>query len=201
MSEPTFTGPKWAARLDARKASGDYSDVLRAVASYYEMYDRGYRFLGPWINRSRDATMVIPPDKETIASAIGRPRANIHGIAHKSFVDALYNFACQSKGKRQLINPDLTTHHSAQFPAGTFSLEADGGYLTKVNLFGCSESLIVEGLKLSRESVSFIIVRPKLGKLGTPSATNWEILFYKSPHGYLIDHVDSNLNPRWSGIM
>lgn len=195
-----LTGPRWAARHDARRVSGDYSELLRVVASSYEMYDKGYRVLSPWINRTRDASFAIPPDKETLAQAT-KPRTVIHHTVHTSFVDALYNFAVQSKGKRQMINPDPATHHSAQFIKGTFRLEANGGFETQVYLHGCSEPLIVSGLQLSRESVSFIIVRPKLGKLGTASATNWEILFYKQNPGFLIDHVDSNLNPRWAGIM
>jgi hypothetical protein len=195
-----LTGPRWAARLDAKKASGDYGDLLRVVASYYEMYGRGYQFLSPWINRNRDATMVIPPDKDTMSNALGKPRANIHHIARRNFVDALYNFACQSKGKKQLINPDPATHHSAQFPAGSFSIRHVGKE-SHIDLFGCSEPLIVSGLQLPLDSISFIIVRPKLGKLGTASVTRWEVLFYRTPHGYLIDHVDSTLNPRWAGIM
>jgi hypothetical protein len=148
--------------------------------------------------------MVIPPDKDSITKSLGKPRSSIHHIAHKSFVDALYEFAAKSKGKRQLINPDPATHHSAQYPAGTFSLEVlgEGSSLTiGVNLFGCSEKLIVSGFKLKPSEISFIIVRPKLGKLGTASALNWEVLFYRNNHGFLIDHVDSNLNPRYAGIM
>jgi hypothetical protein len=193
--ETNLTGPRWAARMDARKISGDYSDLLRLIASSYDMYDRGYRILGPWINRTRDMDIAIPPDKSTLTSST-KPRSNVSHLVHTSFVDALYNFALQSKGKRQMINPDVATHHSAQFVNGTFIIKGN-----EVHLFGCSEPLIVSGSQLLPESIGFIIVRPKLGKLGTASATNWEILFYKQPLGYQIDHVDSNLNPRWSGIM
>lgn len=197
--ESNYTGPRWAARCDARSGSGDYSEFLRVVACSYEMYDKGYRILSPWINRTRDASLAIPPDKSTLAQAT-KPRSAIHHTVHTSFVDALYNFAVQSKGKRQMINPDPATHHSAQFVKGTFTLK-QVNHLTQVHLHGCSAPLIVSGLQLPLESVNFIIVRPKLGKLGTASATNWEVLFYKQSPGFLIDHVDSNLNPRWAGIM
>lgn len=200
MTDSVSSGPKWAARTDASRLSGDYSDILRSIGSYYDMYDRGYRFMGPWINRTRDATVAIPPDKQTIANAT-KPRSNVSHLVHNSFVDALYNFACQSKGKRQLINPDPATHHSAQFVRGTFTLKRIETGATLVYLHGCSDPLITNGLQLNPEAINFIIVRPKLGKLGTPSVKNWEILFYKQPLGFLIDHVDSNLNPRWSGIM
>lgn len=202
--EPTSSGPKWAVRLDARTQSGSYNDQLRVVAAMFELYQKGFHFMAPWINRSRDATMVIPPDKDLIRNALGKPRASISDIVHRNFVDSLYNFACQSKGKRQLINPDPSTHHSAQFPRGTFKIVPitdRQSAATEIHLFSCSEPLIVGGLQLKPEQVEFIIVRPKLGKLGTPSVTNWEILFYKTPQTYLIDHVDSNLNPRWSGVM
>lgn len=195
-----ISGPRWLARLDAKRASGDYSDLLKTVSAYYDMYDRGYKYLGPWINRSANANFVIPPDKEEIMKSLGRPRTCMHDRVHNSFVDALYNFAVQSRGKRQLINPNPATHHSAQYLAGTFSITVHGDD-AHIKLFACEEPLIVKGLKLQANSVNFIIVRPKIGKLGTASVLNWEILFYKHSHGYLIDHVDSFLNPRYSGIM
>lgn len=199
MNDNVVQGPRWAARCDARRVSGDYSELLRVVASSYEMYEKGYRVLSPWINRTRDASFAIPPDKQTLAQAT-KPRSVIHHTVHNSFVDSLYDFAVKSKGKRQMINPDPATHHSAQFVKGTFTIK-QVNHLTQVHLHGCSEPLIVNGFQLLPESVSFIIVRPKLGKLGTASVTNWEVLFFKQPLGFQIDHVDSNLNPRWAGIM
>lgn len=195
-----ISGPRWVARLDARRASGDYSDLLKSIAAYYDMYDRGYKYLGPWINRSSSAAFFVPPDKEEIKRALGRPRASVHDSVHNSFVDALYNFAVQSKGKRQMINPDPASHHSAQYLAGCFSITQQGDQ-SFVKVYGCEEPLIVKGLQLQPGSVNFIIVRPKIGKLGTASVVNWEILFYKNSHSYMIDHVDSFLNPRYAGIM
>jgi len=47
--------------------------------------------------------------------------------------------------------------------------------------------------------INFLILRPKLGKLGMPSTSKWEVLVYKKNHGYIIDHVDSHINPKFSG--
>jgi hypothetical protein len=63
--------------------------------------------------------LLTPP---TIANCIGKARSVIHTFAYNAFVDALHKFAAQSKGKRQLISPDQSSHHSAQFPRGTFSV-------------------------------------------------------------------------------
>jgi hypothetical protein len=206
--------PRWTARLDAFKSTKDpgFQDQLRIIAAYYEMYERGYRFMGPWISRQIGSQLPsIPPDTATIANCIGKPRSVIHSFAYNAFVDALHRFAAQSKGKRQLISPDQSSHHSAQFPRGTFSIEkvenvqlasSQGGYksLHAIQLFGSGSPLYVKDLQLNSDDIGFIIIRPKLGKLGTASTMNWEVLFYRTPHGYLIDHVDSNLNPRWSGL-
>ena len=207
--------PRWAARLDAFKSTKDpgFQDYIRIVAAYYEMYEKGYRFMGPWIARQIGNTLPsIPPDPATITNCIGKPRSVIHTFAYNAFVDALHRFAATSKGKRQLISPDQSSHHSAQFPRGTFSIERVenvqlaghhvGGHksLHAIQIFGAGSPIYVKDLQLNIDEIGFIIVRPKLGKLGTASAMNWEVLFFRTPHGYLIDHTDSNLNPRWSGL-
>ena len=200
MTDSIIQGPRWTARLDASKKSGDYGDTLRVVAAHYDLYEKGYKFLSPWISRSQSSTITIPPDRATILSVIGKPRQVIHSIVHNSFVDALVQFAIKSKGRRQMISPDPTSHHSAQFPLGTFSIERVNAKTHAISLFGCSEELLVDGLQLHPESIGFIIIRPKIGKLGTASAIRWEVLFFKQQLGYQIDHVDSNLNPRHVGV-
>jgi hypothetical protein len=183
------------------------------VAAYYELYERGYKFMGPWISRQSGNSFTLPPDTATIANCVGKPRSVIHTFAYNAFIESLHKFAANTKGRKQLIYPDASTHHSAQFPRGTFSIEKmtedvklagynranNEGPLHKISIFGTPEAIYVPRLKLNCDDIGFIIVRPKLGKLGTASAINWEVLFYKTPHGYLIDHVDSHLNTRYAG--
>lgn len=209
------TTPRWNARLDAFKSTKDpgFQDHLRIVAAYYEMYEKGYRFMGPWISRQIGSSLpAIPPSPETIEQCIGKPRAVVSGHAYYAFIEALYQFAIKSKGKRQLISPDQSSHHSAQFPRGTFTIKrvenvqlagqhvGSHKSLHEIRVFGTESALYVKDFQLNTDEIGFIIVRPKLGKLGTASVMNWEVLFYRTPHGYLIDHTDSNLNPKWSGL-
>lgn len=67
-----------------------------------------------------------------------------------------------------------------------------------IEIIGVPEPIEVRGLRMPDE-VKFIIVRPKLSALGTASAKNWEVLFFRQPIGYIPDWADSNLNPRFSG--
>lgn len=205
----------WSARCDAYRPTTYFTDLMTIVASYYDMYNKAYNFLGPWIAR-QSKTASFPPDKEEIKSSIGKVRSVISFTAHSKFVDALFNFVLHSKGKRALINPTPTTHHSAQFPAGTFSItevstdtrliddkaaRRPAKTLHALELFGADQPLFIENLPIKPEQIRFIIVRPKLGKLGTPSVKRWEVLLYRQSHSYLLDHVDCNLNPRWAGKM
>ncbi len=200
-----MTEVRWVARLDASRKDTDFNDLLKIVASYYELYEKAARFVSPWIARQIGSTMpFMAPEKDQLKRAIGGHRSVIHSRAYSAFIESLHNFIHASKGKRTLISPNHTTHHSAQFPMGTFSINRVGDRDSKkyqIELFGAERPIFVEGLTFPPESISFIIVRPKLGKLGTASAIRWEVLFYKQNLGYLIDHVDSNLNPRYAGIL
>jgi hypothetical protein len=64
---------------------------------------------------------------------------------------------------------------------------------------GIEVPLVVKGLR-SPSEIKFIIVRPKLSRLGTASANDWEILFYREGLGYIPDWADTQLNPRYSGV-
>lgn len=207
--------PRWSVRTDIYRSTTDFSDLLRIVACYYEMYSKAYSYLGPWIAKQNNMNF-LAPDKDEIKAGIGKPRASVSFTAYSKFVEALFNFAIKSKGRKALINPNPTTHHSAQFPQGTFSItpvledvtlrdersvRKPVKTLHKIEFFGADAPVYVENLNISPDQVKFIIVRPKLGKLGSPSTKKWEVLLYRQAHTYLVDHVDSDLNPRWSGIM
>ena len=71
--------------------------------------------------------------------------------------------------------------------------------LAEIRLTGINEPIYVENLK--ERQYKYLIVRPKLGKLGTANIQNWEVLFYTRNFGFNLDHCDSNLNPRYSGIL
>lgn len=205
----------WNAKHDAFRQATDFSDLLRIVACYYEMYSRCVTFLGPWIAKQHNMAF-LPPEKEQIKEALGKDRAIMSFRARSAFIEAVVQHTVKTRGKKALITPNPSTHHSAQFPSGTFQISAvtenkpmlkdDRGPRTKgatvhrIDLFGAEAPIYIENLRLPPDQIRFIIVRPKLGKLGMPSVNRWEVLLYKNQHGYLVDHVDSHLNPRWAGI-
>lgn len=205
---------KWNAKHDAFRSTTDFSDLLKIVACYYEMYSRAVTFLGPWIAKQQ-GNLFIPPDREDIKAALGKERAAMSFGARSAFIESVIQYVSRSRGSKTLITPNPSSHHSAQFPAGSFQispvsappiLRDDRGLrptaaaVFQIDFFGASEPVFIENLRIPPDQIQFIIVRPKLGKLGTASANRWEVLLYKNAHAYLVDHVDSHLNPRWAGI-
>lgn len=203
------------AKHDAFRSSTDFSDLLKIVASYYEMYSKCVTFLGPWIAKQQ-GMVFIPPDKEDLKLALGKERPLISYMARASFIDSVVNYISKTRGKRTLITPNPSSHHSAQFPYGSFNisqvtkeipnLKDDRAPRKKCNLihridfFGSPIPVFIENLKIPVDQIQFIILRPKLGKLATPSTSRWEVLLFKNNPGYLVDHVDSHINPRWAGM-
>jgi hypothetical protein len=195
----------WDAKVDAYRKVSDYTDLLKIIACYYEMYSRAVDFLGPWIAKQR-GMLFLSPDREQIRTALGKDRPAISIRAKSAFIEALIQFLDKTRGKKTLITPSPSSHHSAQFPNGSFEiveekeLSKNGKKVYAIRLAGADSPIYVDNLRLPIDQIKFLIIRPKLGKLGTANISKWEILFYKKNINYIIDHVDSNLNPRFSGI-
>lgn len=207
---------KWTAKIDVYRQTTNFSDLMRIVGAHYELYTKAVQFVGPWISKQNGNMLpFMVPDKEEIKQAVGKPRSIINFLSYTAFIDGVHKFLLSTKGKKTLITPNPTTHHSAQFPAGSFEIKRvdtkplrdDKGIRTnakslhKIEFAGSEEPVYIENLQLDPDSIQHVILRPKLGKLGTPSATRWEVLLFRNKVGYLVTHVDSELNPRWSGIM
>lgn len=204
-------------KIDAFRTTMEFTDLLRIVAGHYDMYSKAVEIVGPVISKQFGAMIFVPPNKEELDRQIsGR------GVASRTksaFIDSLVNHLVKTKGKKALIYPSPTTHHSAQFPSGTFSISkvdnsagkielkdikyprAKQKILFKIELAGADAPLYVEKLPIPIDQINFLIIRPKLGKLGTSSVNKWEVLFYKKRYNYIVDHIDSTLNPRFAGIM
>ena len=204
-------------KIDAFRTSMEFTDLLRIVAGHYDMYSKAVEIVGPIISKQFGAMIFVPPSKDELDKVIsGR---GVSPRAKAGFIDALINHLVKTKGKKALIYPSPTTHHSAQFQSGTFTIsKVDNSdckiqlkdvkhprniqkVLYKIELAGASAPLYIEKLPLPLDQINFLIIRPKLGKLGTSSVNKWEVLFYKKRFNYLVDHVDSTLNPRFAGIM
>lgn len=205
---------RWTVKHDAYRPLTDFTDLLRVVGAYYEQYAKASAYLGPWIAKQQGLSMFIPPDSDQLREALGRERAVMHPQARRAFINAVIKFMQETKGKKTLISPNPSSHHSAQFPVGTFSITPCEGVelrddrgprkparLHKLEFTGALEPVYIENFNLTPDQVKFIILRPKLGKLGTASASRWEVLIYKKAHGYLVNHTDSVLSPRYAGII
>jgi len=210
----------WAARHDALRPTDQHSfeDVANVVAATYELYVRAANFVGPWNAKQVGSNFPYQaPEREQLTAAVRRPRACIADLTHWSFIDSVISFCHQAKGRRQLIAPSPATHHSAQFVSGTFTARptfdkillhyprgvrpsAPLRALAEIKLLGISAPIYVENPTIKLTEVKHLIIRPRMGKLGTTNLSRWEVLFFKRNSGYLIEHVDSQINPKFCGI-
>lgn len=188
--------PRWSVRLDAYRPHG-FSDLIPLVATHYQAHEAAEKFLGPYNARQRSSQFPYhAPDKETLRQLI--PQRRMNEFSYSAYLNSIVRFCETTKGSRGLPTPHPSTIHSIQLPLPAFELSAAGGGDTMVSILGIVEPLIVRGLRLPDE-VKFIIVRPKLSQLGTASAKNWEVLFFRQALGYIPEWADSQLNPRYSG--
>ena len=188
--------PRWSVRLDAIREHG-FSDLIPIVNQHYRAHEAAEKFLGPYNARQRNSSMPYrAPDKETLQQLI--PSNGMNTFSYAAYINSIIRFCEQTKGTRGLPTPHPSTIHSIQLPLPAFELSSAGGGEIDVNVISVRDSIRVKGLRLPDE-IKFIIVRPKLSQLGTASAKNWEILFYRQALGYIPDWADSQLNPRYSG--
>lgn len=195
MTESTL--PRWSVRLDAVRPHG-FGDLLPLIADSLRLIEQADAFLGPYNAKQRGptATFYHPPEKETLRQMIRQGRIN--DFAYHAFLNSLVRFCETTKGTRALPLPHPSTIHSIQLPQPAFELRSGPGGSTMVHIAGVKEPIEVRGLR-DLDGIKFIIVRPKLSKLGTASADKWEVLFFRQPLGYIPTWVDSDLNPRYSG--
>lgn len=190
--------PRWSVRLDAHRSTNDFTDLENMVASHFRVHQSIDNFLGPYNARQRNSGNAYQvPERNTLKEMI--KQGNMNDFSYSSMLHGVMRFCEEHKGQRSLPAPHPSTIHSIQLPQAAFEIRARGND-AEVHIIGIEQPLIVKGLKDS-DTVKFIIVRPKLSKLGTASSRNWEVLFYRSAHGFIPDWADSDLNPRYSGII
>lgn len=188
--------PQWAARLDACRKHG-FSDLIPMIGTHYKVHESLERFLGPYNANQRNSKFpYAAPEKETLKQLV--PQGRMNDFSYQAFLNSVLKFCEQTKGNRAVPTPHPSSIHSIQLPRPAFELDDAGTNGIMVSIIGIEEPIAVRGLRFP-EQMKFIIVRPKLSSLGTASADKWEVLFFKEPHGYIPDWVDSSLNPRYSG--
>jgi hypothetical protein len=186
-------------RLDASRPATEpgFSDLVPVVAQHYKLHEKAAEFLGPYNARQRSNTHYTPPTKESLKQLI--PQGRVNDFTYMAFINSLVRFCEQTKGNRALPTPHPSVVHSIQLPVPAFALHNSGQGDTMVQIIGIDVPILVKGLR-NLDEVKFAIVRPKLSKLGTASASSWEVLFYRQNLGYIPEWADTNLNPRYSGI-
>ena len=215
MQQETFS-PAWTFRGDAYLEKGQYSynDILQIIEGTYRMYSKLYEAIGPWNAKQNSNNFIYsPPSKDYIMEIVKRQPKGVNSQVFYNMIGNVIKFCERHKGKRQLVTPHPSTHHSAHFPEGTFEIEYlksdlpqleknNSKYpvktIAKISLADVQQPIFVENVR--EDNYKYLIVRPKLGKLGTASSKYWEVLFFKQNFGFNFDHTDSQLNPRFSGI-
>lgn len=192
--------PRWSVRLDATRPLDNpgFTDLISIVNHHFNVHQAIDQFLGPYNAQQRNSKYPYQaPEKETLKQCIRQ--GGMNDFSYAACLNSIIRFCEQHKGLRTLPAPHPSTIHSIQLPLPAFELKALDQGETEVHVMGAQAPLLVSGLR-DPGSIKFLIVRPKLSQLGTASATNWEVLFYRTPLGYIPDWADSQLNPRWSGV-
>lgn len=192
--------PRWSVRLDAGRPadSPGFSDLLPLVSSHFRVHQSTDDFLGPYNAKQRNSAYAYqPPTREALNQLIRQ--GGMNDLSYIAYITSIIRFCETYKGQRALPTPHPSVIHSIQLPAPAFELKQHGAE-TEVHVIGVKTPIMVKGLK-DLDSIKFIIVRPKLSQLGTASASNWEVLFFRSAIGYIPDWADSHQNPRYSGII
>jgi hypothetical protein len=188
--------PRWTARFDAHRPHG-FSDLLPIMTAHYRAQEAAEQFLGPYNARQRSSFAYRSPDRELLRQAI--PRGRMNEFSYLALLSSLIKFCDETQGKRGLPAAHPSTIHNIQLPRPAFEFPSSSSTGTIIQLEGVKDPIEVKGNLRQPDEIRFIIIRPKLSRLGTASANNWEILFFKTAYGYIPTWVDSDLNPRYSG--
>lgn len=194
------TLPRWSVRLNAARPAGNpgFSDLLPVVAHHYKLHEKAVEFLGPYNAKQRGMNKTYhAPDRETLRQLV--KQGGVNDFSYSAFLNSIVRFCETTKGNRALPTPHPSAIHSIQLPVPAFECTAGQNGDTMIQIAGVETPLVVKGLRQPDE-VKFIIVRPKLSQLGTASAKEWEVLFWRTNLGYVPEWTDSQLNPRYSGI-
>lgn len=209
----------YTARRDALRTTNEtFQDLERLVVMTYELYRKIHKVATPYNNKQHGNSHYIPPSRELFMSNSRVSSSLLESSLFSKMVTSTIDFYTKNKGKKQLIEPHPSLHHSVQFSGSHFRLteventkaiaavlnkkfNREVSTLTRLEILdhGDIKPIYFENMKI--EKFEYLILRPKMGKTGVPVVKYWEALFYRQPYHYLIDHVDSNINPRYCGMI
>jgi hypothetical protein len=191
---------KWFARYDLTRPTGvkTFSDLLPVLRHHFNMHVSLEQFLGPYNARQRASALPYSaPDRELLKMMVKQGGVNF--LSYNGMLSATIEFCQKHKGQRALPLPHPSTIHSIQLPKGAFSLTAKQKH-TEILIPGVETPLLFNSLK-NVNDVKFVVVRPRVGRAGTPSADRWEILLFKEQISYMPDWADTEMNTRYAGSL
>lgn len=194
--------PKWSLRLEVFRPADEpgFTDIASFLPHHYRLHQEAVDFLGPYNAKQRAVVngTYVAPSRDQLKRAVRQGRVN--DFTYQAFINSLEKFCYQTQGKKALPTPHPSVIHSIQLPLPAFELQQVESGTTIINVIGVKVPFLVKEVK-NPSDFKFLILRPKLSKLGTPSIRNWEVMLFKNNLGYIPGWVDTTLNPRWSGIL
>ena len=202
-------------RTDIIRPISNYDDLAKALYCTVKTYQLIESKIAPLIAKQINAgAMFAFVTKEWIRENVSSNNG-MHPIMYNRMLDSIELFYSKHKGMRRLPSPHIVSHRSVHYGEGMFSFEQidvekylkmtpnkDRKYTVntvyKVYVDGL-EPFYIENLRGS--GFKYMLFRPKLGKTGMPNMTSWEALFFKTNPGYMIDHIDTDKNPRYNGTL
>jgi hypothetical protein len=188
-----ISNPRFNARVDLSRASGNYSDLLALVRRHYDMYASAEQIIGPYNAKQRQRQVYTPPSRELLRELV--KQCGVNDLTYHAFLSSLVRFCETTKGNMALPLAHPSTIHSLQLPEDAFFIDS-----CQLHVVGEPLDLRLNGRALGFVP-KFAIVRPCMAQRGMTSATKWEALFFDQRHGYLPAWADSNVNSRWAGSL
>jgi hypothetical protein len=200
-------------RTDIIRITSDYEDLSKALFSTFNTYQTLERKIAPYVAKNVNAGFPPGISREWIKENVSTG-AGMHPVMYIRMCECIETFFRESKGMKRLPYPHIVSHRSVHYGEGLFSikpvldiepyLERTKSRVRKyavntvheVEIDGL-DTLYIENLRGT--GFKYLMLRPKLGKTGMPSVKNWEALLLKNNPGYLIDHIDTDKNPRYNG--
>lgn len=181
-----------------RSPPADFSDLKAIVNTHLHVATEVEKFIGPYNARQRNSQFpYISPSRELLYENIDS--CGMQETIFSSYITGIINFCEHTRGMRGLPSPHPSLIHSIQLSESHFKLSQSQKGVTIIELVGVKQPLFVRGLP-NANKYKFLVIQQRIGKLGTPSARQWDILFFSQPHGYIPHWIDSNLNTKFSGI-
>jgi hypothetical protein len=200
-------------RTDITRTINRYDDLAKQLVITYKTYAEIESNVAPFVARNADNSMFVLT-KEWIHEKV----KNNHGMnsfMYNRLLNSVEEFFTQYRTSRRLPSPHIISHRSIHLCEGLFDVKQvdtetylkespDRNRGFKVNtvhaieIGGC-RPFYIENMR--KGNYKYMILRPKLGKSGAPTIDRWEILLYHVNFGYYVQHIDTDKNPRYNGMI